>query len=205
MKRGGNLSRTAITRDPQRTAEWVQASRTPIVRTSGLPAASARRLEAAGAGIVKGAARKESGFSRKVRLAVRKRAGGGHAEDALCEACGKRLGRYDGEVQHRASRGSGGCTDAVVNGMANAVLLCGHGAAHVRDGCHGKCENRDPHMGMGAGGFWIKHGTTPEFDPRNVAIMLHDAGGGTTVYLAADGVGEHGTGYLLRPPAEVAA
>lgn len=43
MKRGGNLKRTPLRSDPQRTAEWVQASRTPIVRTSGLPPVSKKR------------------------------------------------------------------------------------------------------------------------------------------------------------------
>ena len=70
----------------------------------------------------------------------------------------------------------------------------------LRTGCHGACEDRDPHMGMDEAGFWVKHGTTPEFDPRNVAIMLHGAGGGgLVVWLGTDGR------YLFRSPLEVAA
>ena len=120
--------------------------------------------------------RTDTGFSRAVKLTVRKRAGNGDLDEACCEACGRWLGRHQGEVQHRASRGSGGCKDQVINGPANAVLLCGHGAAPIRSGCHGSCEDRDEHMGMGAGGFWIKHGTTPEYDPRNVPIKPHGSG-----------------------------
>ena len=130
----------------------------------------------------------ETGFPRSVKLAVRKRAGDGDPDEARCEACGRWLGHRGGEVQHRAARGSGGCTDEVINGITNAVLLCGHGAAPIRSGCHGKCEDRDEHMAMDAGGFWIRHGTTPEYDPRNVRVMLHGAGGGgITVWLLEDG------------------
>ncbi len=73
----------------------------------------------------------------------------------------------------------------VVNGPANCVLLCGSGA--LRTGCHGACENREPRLAMDAGGFWIEHGTTWEYDPRNVAIMLHGKDGGGTFYLTGDG------------------
>ena len=137
-------------------------------------------------------------FTPRVRLLVRKRAGRGDVFEALCEACGAHLGEKGGEFQHRAARGAGGCKDEIVNGPANAVLLCGSGV--LRTGCHGACEDRDPHMGMDEAGFWVKHGTTPEFDPRNVAIMLHGAGGGgLVVWLGTDGR------YLFRSPLEVAA
>ena len=61
VNRRTRLARIAPLRsDPQRTAEWVQASRTPIARRSGLPSVSARRLEAIAAGQVKSAAGKGS-------------------------------------------------------------------------------------------------------------------------------------------------
>lgn len=135
--------------------------------------------------------RPQAGFSRAVKLAVRKRAGKGIAGDAECEACGCWLGPDGGDYQHRAARGSGGCRLAVINGPANCALMCRP--------CHRKAEDRDPHMAMDAGGFWVKHGTTPEYDPRNVRIMLHGAGGGMTVWLTEAG------GYSTAPPKGAAA
>ena len=85
----------------------------------------------------------------------------------------------------------------MINGPANCALMC--------HGCHRRAEDRDRDMGMGAQGFWIGHGTTAEFDPRNVAIALHGEGSGITVYLAEDGLGPDGTGYLLEAPKELAA
>jgi hypothetical protein len=137
-------------------------------------------------------------FSPATKLLVRKRAGRGDEFEALAECCGKHLGRDAGEFQHRAARGSGGCRDAVVNGPANCLLMC--------HDCHRQAEGRDAHMGMDAAGFWIEHGTTPEFDPRSVSVMLHGAGGGgRPVFLAADGLGPDGTGYLLQAPEARAA
>jgi len=183
--------RTPLRSDPQRTAEWVQASRTPIARTPGLPPVSAGRLDAIAAGTVKNAARTGAGFSRTVKLAVRKRAGNGDPDMALCEACGKWLGRRLGQVHHRAGRGSGGCTDEVVNSCANAALLCGTALT----GCHGLATAfKLP------GGFVIKHGTTPEYDPRNVSIMLASRhGSGITMWLGTDGQ------YHTDGPQEAAA
>jgi hypothetical protein len=137
-------------------------------------------------------------FSKKVRLLVRTRAGAGRAEEAVCECCGRWLGLYAGEFQHRAARGNGGCRDEVINGCANAVFLCG--VAVLGTGCHGRAEKRKADMGMpdkGGKGFWIKHGTTPAYDPRNVPVVLHD---GATVWLAADGAG-----YLREAPEGIAA
>jgi hypothetical protein len=57
--------------------------------------------------------------------------------------------------------------------------------------------------GEGGKGFWLKHGTTPEYDPRNVPILLH---GNALRLLAEDGLGPDGTGYLpAEPPGQVAA
>jgi hypothetical protein len=85
----------------------------------------------------------------------------------------------------------------VINGPANCAFMC--------PDCHRKAEARDQHLGMDVAGFWLDHGTTPDYDPRRVPILLHDAGGGLTVYLAEDGIGFKGTGYWYQRPAEVAA
>lgn len=132
-------------------------------------------------------------FTPRVKLLVRKRAGCGDVFDAMCEACGMWLGEKGGEVQHRDARGMGGSRDRVTNGPANAVLLCG--SAVFRTGCHGACEDRDPHMhGMG---FWLEEGQ----DPRTEPVMLHGAGArGGSYYLAADGTGDNGTGYQTARP-----
>jgi hypothetical protein len=181
---------------------------TPLSRSSGLtrsPWSSLVPFPVSG-GTGKSAATRETGFSRAVKLGVRRRAGRGSVEDAMCEACGKWLGRYDGEVQHRAARGAGGCTDEVIAGYANAALLCGHGAAHIRSGCHGACEDRRADMSMDDKGFWIRHGTTPEYDPRLIPVKLaSEHGSGILVFLAADGLGPDGTGYLLESPGRCAA
>ena len=107
----------------------------------------------------------------------------------MCEACGLWLGRRRGQVHHRVNRGGGGCTDEVVNSCANAALLCGTPLT----GCHGLATANK--LGNG---FVIKHGTTPEFDPRNVSILLASPhGSGVSVFLAADGLGPDGSGYVL--------
>ena len=178
--------RTPLRSDPQRTAEWVQASRTPIVRTSGLPRVGAGRLEAAGAGTVKSAARTGTGFSRAVKLAVRTRAGNGDPDQARCEATGVWLGRYGGEIQHRDARGMGGTSDPVTSSIVNAVLLS--------TGAHRLAESRDEHMN--AMGFWLRNGEDPALTP----IMLHsEHGSGVTVWLGTDGQ------YHTNGPQEAAA
>lgn len=110
---------------------------------------------------------RDTGFTQRVKLAVRQRAGNGDAYRARCEACGCWLGRYGGEVQHRLARGMGGSSDPVVSSAANAALLCGSAAA--RSGCHGLAESRDP--GMGRAGWWLEHGTGT--DPAAVPVLLH--------------------------------
>jgi hypothetical protein len=139
-----------------------------------------------------------SEFTPKVKLLVRRRAGNGDEFQALCEACGRWLGRDGGEFQHRAARGAGGCRARVINGPANCALMCPE--------CHRKAEARDPRMGMDDAGFWLEHGTTPACDPRNVPIKLaSEHGSGILVYLAADGLGPDGTGYLLAAPENAVA
>ncbi len=111
-----------------------------------------------------------TGFSPRVRKLVRTRAGNGYPEQACCEACGVWLGEHGGQVQHRVARGQGGCKDPVINGPANAALLCGTAFT----GCHGDCEARHTPEAkeMRRRGFWIEHGTTREFDPRFVKVIL---------------------------------
>lgn len=109
-----------------------------------------------------------TGFSAEVRLLARVRAGRGDASRAVCEACGAHLGRYSGEIQHRLARGAGGCLAEVVNGLANAAVLC---REH-----HALAEARDPHMRDDAAGWWIRHGSGPAFDPRLVPVLLYSEG-----------------------------
>jgi hypothetical protein len=106
-----------------------------------------------------------TGFSARVKLLVRTRAGSGDPEDAACEACGKHLGRLGGQVHHLIDRGMGGCTLAVINGCANAALLCG--IPQDKKTCHGLATAFD--LEIGERGFWLKH----EDDPRLKAMTLH--------------------------------
>jgi hypothetical protein len=108
------------------------------------------------------------GFSAEVKLLARIRSGRGDAAGAACEACGVRVGRHGGDIQHRVARGVGGCRDEVVNGLANAAVLC-------RD-CHRKAEARAPRMAAGDGGWWIKSGKGPEHDPRFFPVLLRGEG-----------------------------
>jgi hypothetical protein len=134
-----------------------------------------------------------SEFTPRVKLLVRKRAGQGDIHEAACEACGRWLGEKAGEFQHRVARGAGGCKDAVINGPSNCCFMC--------PPCHRRAESRDPRMGIKWGGFWLEHGTTPAFDPRLVPILLASRhGSGIQVWLAADGIGPDGDGYLRQKP-----
>jgi hypothetical protein len=163
------------------------AARTPLQRTKN----AARKWRGSSSGKLIPPAPSE--FAPGVKRIVRKRAGDGDVFDAACECCGKGIGEEGGEFQHRAARGSGGCRDTAINGVANCLLMCRE--------CHRVAESRDPHLAMDAGGFWIEHGTTPEFDPRNVAVMWHArAGSGVLLFLAEDGIGDTGYGYSYSAP-----
>ncbi len=169
-------------------------------RAGEFPAAETRKSAARKKGSSSGklTPKPPAEFTPRVKLLVRKRAGRGDIFEAACEACGRWLGEEAGEFQHRAARGAGGCRARVINGPANCALLCPE--------CHRKAEARNPHMAMDAGGFWLEHGTTSEYDPRNVAILLHSTGGsGAPFFLAEDGLGPDGTGYLYQAPKELAA
>lgn len=185
---------------------------TTLQRRQRLRPASARRAaggapgkNAAARGRAAGAAtglpKPPREFTPRVKRLVRERAGGGHAEDARCEACGIHLGEQGGQVHHRAGRGTGGCRDKVIQSCANAMLLCGT----AFDGCHGRATRFDRHLRDDAAGAWIRHGTTAEFDPRNVAVMLHGEQSGLAAWLAEDGKGPDGSGYLMQPPEVMAA
>jgi hypothetical protein len=185
---------------------------TPLRSSAGLSRSPwSRSVPLAGTGKGKSAARTGSGssssklvapapgeFTARVKRLVRRRAGRGDPFDARCEGCWKWLGIDAGEFQHRAARGAGGCRDGVVNGPANCLLLC--------RSCHWEAEERRRDLSQDGAGFWIGHGSGPDYDPRLAAVMLGALGdSGVTVWLAADGLGPDGTGYLLQPPSELAA
>ena len=143
-------------------------------------------------------AKPPGGFSDATKRLIRERAGCGSIFDACCESCGVFLGEHGGEYSHRDARGMGGSRDPIVNGPAGGTLACGSGS--LRTGCHGACENREDDMN--AMGFWLKNGQNPLTRP----IQLHGRNGGRkTFYLAADGKGPDGTGYLTELPKDVAA
>ena len=98
-----------------------------------------------------------TGFTAKVKLGCRARAGGGDPNEARCESCGTWLGRDNGEIQHLDARGMGGTSLPLTDSIVNAALLCGSGA--LRTGCHGKCEDR--HLDMHRRGFWLRGQQVP--------------------------------------------
>lgn len=129
--------------------------------------------------------RTEAGFSRKVRLAVRTRAGNGDPREARCEAHGGFLDLHAGDYQHIVARGMGGSRNPLLGSAANCALLCRP--------CHDLCEARDREMR--AKGFWLPQGT----DPRMIPMMLaSEHGSGISVWRSADG------SYLFEAP-EMAA
>jgi hypothetical protein len=127
-------------------------------------------------------ARRDTGFSRAVKLQVRTRAGNGDPDEARCECCGIGLGRDRGQIQHIVARGMGGTSNPVLGTAANGALLCGT----PQSGDHGLAESRDP--GMRAKGFWLPQGT----DPRLVPMTLWS---GEVAWRP-----EHGTDYLRKAP-----
>jgi hypothetical protein len=187
LERGTHLARKAeLTRTPD-------LSRSPWSPAVPLLGKSAPTRKGRAAGAATGQPKPPGEFTDAVKLLIRKRAGRGDVFDACCESCGVWLGEKGGEYSHRDARGMGGSRDPVVNGPAGGTLACGSGA--LRTGCHGRCENRDRHMNEM--GFWLENGQDPLAEP----IMLHGAGGsGVTLWLAADGLGPDGTGYLLQAP-----
>lgn len=128
-----------------------------------------------------------TGFSAAVKLACRTRAGGGSAEDALCEACGRWLGRHGGQVHHRINRQMGG--SRFRNTIVHAALLCGDPFT----GCHGAATRLSGRMK--AMGFVLLSTQDPAAEP----VMLHGEQGGATVWLTKDGR------YSAARPGDVAA
>jgi len=131
----------------------------------------------------------DGGFPYRMKLLVRERAGLGDAELARCEACGRLLGRYGGQVQPRAVRGGGDRQDPVASGIANAVLLCGTSF----ELCLGACVACDREMETR--GFWIRDGNGPGNDPRSVPVVIPGPSGrGVLVWLTDSGA------YSCEPP-----
>ena len=161
-------------------------ARTTFARTAnqgkypGPPGSDLRVTEVAQPGQT--SRRRETGFSRSVKLAVRKRAGNGDIEQAACECCGVWLGRYGGQVHHRLNRGMGG--SKLRNGIQNAALLCG--TPDDLDTCHGKATRAPVSSRMYAMGFCLKDGQDPTAEP----LMLHGEQGGVLVRLTPDGAYE---------------
>jgi hypothetical protein len=160
----------------------------PLARGKGLSRSSSlKTVTTLKRSAPKRAAPKNTGFSEKVKLAVRKRAGNGDPDQACCEACGIWLGCHGGQVQHIVARLMGGRGRKApwwFQTAANGALLCGT----PQTGDHGLCEVRDPQMG--AMGFWLPSSA----NALTVPMMLHGAQGGVLVWRSADGR------YLLRAP-----
>jgi hypothetical protein len=133
----------------------------------------------------------DGGFPHRVNVVVRERAGRGDADLAKCEACGRLLGRYGGQVQPRlVSRDQDGGVDPVAGGAANAVLLCGTSF----ELCLGACVSGD--RDMESRGFWISDRNGPGDDPRRVPLVIPGPPGlGLIVWLTDAGT------YDCAPPA----
>ena len=127
----------------------------------------------------------ETGFPPAMRLQIRTRAGNGDPENAICECCGRWLGRYGGQCHHRLGRQAGGSRRR--NRLSNGLLACGTPFT----GCHGEATAFRQHMKDK--GFVLNSGQ----DPAMVPVRLH--GGNRRVWLSDDG------GYLLAAPQKVAA
>lgn len=148
-------------------------------RTPLLPLPRARR-----SGRERTMPRRAAGFPGAVQLACRTRAGQGDARAAACEACGKPLGLYGGEVRPRLAYDTGACAPRVLSGPANGVLLCG--SVVPLSGCRARAWAMDPEME--ARGFRIRPGSGPEHDPQRVPVLLASlAGPGITAWLRPDG------------------
>lgn len=107
-----------------------------------------------------------TGFSEDVKLLIRTRAGHGNADIAMCESCGKHVGRDGGEVLRIVARGTASTPAAVMDSAANGALLCGSAADW--NGCYGAVMRRDAEMGMK--GFFVRG----QKDPRLEPMMLPD-------------------------------
>lgn len=178
--------------NPDTVRAWRARSK-PLERGSGpqrrteMPSVKLAVVDGSGAPVIPlpTSRRNATGFPRPVKLAIRTRAGNGDLDEACCEACGRWLGRYGGQCQHRDARGLGGTSLPLTDSAANGVLLCGTPST----GCHGLCERRDARMNRR--GFWLKHGQAPDETP----ILLHRAHGSAIArWLTEDGK------YSTEPP-----
>jgi hypothetical protein len=163
---------------PARTTP-MPASTVPLVRGPWLSSRSGGSKPRPNVGHPRNQHARDTGFSAAVKLAVRRRAGGGDAGHALCEACGTWLGQYGGDIQHVICRGMGGTSRPEIDSVINAALMC------RRD--HDTAEARDPELYER--GFWRHSWETPGTCP----LMLHGRDGGFTRWLTADG------GYSTTP------
>ena len=152
----------------------------PIPRRTGLPRLTLMEQ------------RCDPGVPHGVRLLVRERAGNGRVDQARCEACGRLLGRYGGQVEARLARTDADGADPVIGAIANAVLLCGTRFQH----CYGACHARD--FDMETRGFWIRDGDGPGHDPRRVPVTVWGPPGRDGPMWLTD------RGTYSREPAEVA-
>lgn len=155
----------------------------PLARTGSLTQAAGLQRKAATT------QRKQrttgTGFPPAMRMVIRTRAGHGDPENAVCECCGRWLGRYGGQCHHRLGRQSGGSRRR--NRLSNALLACGTPFTL----CHGEATAFRQHMKDK--GFVLNSGQ----DPAAVAVRLY--GGTRLVWLDDEG------GYLLAAPRGVAA
>jgi hypothetical protein len=78
-------------------------------------------------------------------------------DDFQCVACGKTVGGAFTwwSLQHRKARGVGGDNNPV-----NLIALCGSATS---EGCHRRCEDRDPDMR--ACGYWVESWENPALVP----------------------------------------
>lgn len=126
-----------------------------------------------------------TGFPPAMRMQIRTRAGNGDPENAICECCGRWLGRYGGQCHHRLGRQSGGSRRR--NRLPNGLLACGTPFT----GCHGEATAFRQHTKDK--GFVLNSGQ----DPATVPVRLY--GGDRPVWLGDEG------GYLLAAPRGTAA
>jgi len=128
--------------------------------------------------------RRATKFRDSVQLACRTRAGHGDARDAACEACGKQLGLYRGQVMPRLAYDSGACARQILRSPANGILLCG--SVFPLSGCRARTWAMDPEMEER--GFRIRPGADPEHNPQHVPVLLPNlAGPLITVWFTPDG------------------